>query len=128
MIFESGECIFIAPLDTLEGGRYVELAMDNILTEYVNQLYSTTMKEEDYINPTTNGMLSWRSIISCALNSNTGLGKWKQRLHELSTRRCARMIRALRWVGTKVREPPTFYGLNDLEEFLMKYEVEVMEN
>ena len=27
-----------------------------------------------------------------------------------------------------VRELPTFYGLNDLEDFLMKYEVEVMEN
>jgi hypothetical protein len=38
------------------------------------------------------------------------------------------MTRVLRWVGTEVREPPTFYGLNDLEEFLMKYEVEVMEN
>jgi hypothetical protein len=38
------------------------------------------------------------------------------------------MTCVLRWVGTEVREPPTFYGLNDLEEFLMKYEVEVMEN
>ena len=36
------------------------------------------------------------------------------------------MTRVLRWVSTDVREPPTFYGLNDLEEFLMKYEVEVM--
>ena len=34
----------------------------------------------------------------------------------------------LRWVGTEVREPPTFYGLNYLEEFFMKYEVEFMEN
>jgi hypothetical protein len=38
------------------------------------------------------------------------------------------MKHALRWVGTKVREPPIFYGLNDLEEFLMKYEVQVMDN
>jgi hypothetical protein len=38
------------------------------------------------------------------------------------------MTGTLRWVGTKVREPPTFYGLNDLEEFLMRYGVEVMEN
>jgi hypothetical protein len=52
----------------------------------------------------------------------------KQRLHELSTRRCARMMHVLRWIGTEVREPPTFYGQNDLEEFLMKFELEVVEN
>jgi hypothetical protein len=38
------------------------------------------------------------------------------------------MTRALRWLGIKVREPPTFYGLNDLEEFLRMFEVEVLEN
>jgi hypothetical protein len=38
------------------------------------------------------------------------------------------MMHTLKWVGTEVRKPPTFYGLNDLEEFLMKYEVKVMEN
>ena len=32
MIFESREYRVIAPLDPLEGGRYVEPAMDNILT------------------------------------------------------------------------------------------------
>jgi hypothetical protein len=34
----------------------------------------------------------------------------------------------VRWVGIKVREPPTFHGLNDLEEFLTNYEEEVLEN
>jgi hypothetical protein len=38
------------------------------------------------------------------------------------------MTCVLRWVGIEVREPPTFYGLNDLEEILMKFEVEVREN
>jgi hypothetical protein len=84
--------------------------------------------EEYYINPTTDGILNWRSIISCASNSNKGLEKWQKQLHELSTSRCARMTHALRWVGIEVREPPTFYGLNDLQEFLIKFEVEVMEN
>lgn len=100
MIFESGEYRVISPLDPLEGGRYVKLAIDNILIEYVNQLYKTTMREEDYINPTIDGMLSSRSISSCASESDIGLEKWQQRLHELSTRRCARMTHTLRWVGT----------------------------
>jgi hypothetical protein len=31
-------------------------------------------------------------------------------------------------VGTKIKEPPTFHGLNDLEELLKNYEEEVLEN
>jgi hypothetical protein len=41
---------------------------------------------------------------------------------------CKNDAHALKWVGTEVREPPTFYGQNDLEEFLRKFELEVLEN
>jgi hypothetical protein len=71
MIFELGEYRVIVPLDPLEGGRYVEPTIDNILTEYVNQLDKTTAHEEDYINPTRDGMLSWRSINFCSLDCDT---------------------------------------------------------
>jgi hypothetical protein len=40
----------------------VEPATDNILTQDVNQLYRTTACKDDYINPTANGMINWRSI------------------------------------------------------------------
>jgi hypothetical protein len=53
---------------------------------------------------------------------------WQQSLHEVSTRRCARIDCSVRWVGTKKREPPSFHGVNDLEEFLKKYEEGVLEN
>ena len=86
------------------------------------------MLEEDYINPTVDGIISWISISSCALYYDTRLENWKQRLHELSTRICARIMCTLRWVGTEVREPPTFYGQNDLEEFLTKFELEFFES
>jgi hypothetical protein len=56
------------------------------------------------------------------------LENWQQRLHEVSTRRCTRIDRTVRWVGTEIREPPSFHGVNDLEEFLTKYEDEVLEN
>jgi hypothetical protein len=58
MTFESGEYIFIAPLDPSEGGRYVEPTAEKFITDEVNQLYRTTTREEDYINPTTNGMIN----------------------------------------------------------------------
>jgi hypothetical protein len=31
-------------------------------------------------------------------------------------------------VGTEIRKPPSFHGLNDLEDFFTKYEEEVLEN
>jgi hypothetical protein len=73
MIFESWEYKVIVPLDPLEGGRYVEPVTYNILTGDVNRLYRKTMHEEDYINPSADYMLSWRSISSCASDSETGL-------------------------------------------------------
>jgi hypothetical protein len=37
------------------------------------------------------------------------------------------MTCTLRWVGTEVKEFPSFYGKNDLEEFLKKFELEIIE-
>jgi hypothetical protein len=56
------------------------------------------------------------------------LENWQQRLHEVSTRRCARIDYAISRVGAEIMEPPSFHGLNNLEEFLTKYEEEVLEN
>jgi hypothetical protein len=126
MTFESRDYRVIAPLDPSEGERFVEPTCLDL--EEINQLYRTTTREEDYVNPTADGVLSWRSITSCASDSDTGLENWQQRLHEVSTRRCARIDRAIRWVGTEIREPPSFHGVNDLEEFLTRYENEVLEN
>jgi hypothetical protein len=80
---------------------------------------------EDYVNPTTDGVLSWRSITSCVSESDIALENWQHRLHEVSTRRCAIIDCTVRWVGTKIREPPSFQGLNDLEELLTRYEEEL---
>jgi hypothetical protein len=128
MIFESREYRVIAPSDPSEGGRYVELVTNNFIIEETNQLYRITVCDEDYINPTTNGILSWISISSCASYSNIGLENWKQHLHEISTRICSRMTCTLRWIGIEVRETLSFHGLNDLEEFLTKFILEVLEN
>jgi len=76
------------------------------------------MHDEDYVKPTADGVLSWWSITSCATDSDTGLEKWQQRLHKVSMRRCARIDRAVRWIGIEIKEPPNFHRLNDLETFL----------
>jgi hypothetical protein len=43
-------------------------------------------------------------------------------MYEVSTRRCARLTRAVHWIGTKVSNLPTFDGLNHLETFLVEFE------
>jgi hypothetical protein len=126
MAFESGKYMVIAPLDPSEGERFVEPTFLDL--EEINQLYRMTMHDEDYVNPTEDGILSWWSITSCETNSDIGLEKWKQRLHKVSRRRCARLDHAVRWVGTKISEPPSFHVINDLEVFLAQYEDEVSKN
>jgi hypothetical protein len=71
MTFESREYRFIAPLDPSEGERFVEATCLDL--EEINKLYRTTAREEDYVNPTAHGVLSWRSITSRASDSDTGL-------------------------------------------------------
>jgi hypothetical protein len=91
-------------------------------------LYRTNAHEENYVNPTVDGVLSWHNITSCATDSDTGLSNWQQRLHEVSTRRCARIDCIVWWIGIEIKEPPSFHRLNDLETFLTQYEDEVLEN
>jgi hypothetical protein len=126
MTFELGDYRVIAPLNPSEGERFVEPTCLDL--EEINQLYRTTTLDVDYINPTADRVLSWRSITSCTTNSDTRLENWQQRLHEVSMRRCSRIDCAVRWIGIEIREPPSFHGLNDLETILTQYEDEVLEN
>jgi hypothetical protein len=71
MTFELGEYRVIAPLDPSKWEGFVEPTCLDL--EEINQLYKTTVHDEDYLNPTADGILSWRSITSCATNSNTSL-------------------------------------------------------
>ena len=126
MTFESGEYMVIAPLDPSEGERFVEPTCLDL--EEISQLYRTTTQDEDYINPTADGILSWKRITSCATDLDTGLKNWQQRIHKVSTRRCTRIDYAIIWVGIEIRESPSFHGVNDLEVFLTRYNDEVLEN
>jgi hypothetical protein len=46
-------------------------------------------------------------------------------MYEVSTRRCARLNREVRWIDTIVSNLPTFDGLNPLETFLSDFEESV---
>jgi hypothetical protein len=46
-------------------------------------------------------------------------------MYEVSTRRCARLTREVRWIGKKISNVPTFDGMNPLEAFLSYFETHV---
>jgi hypothetical protein len=73
MIFEVGDLKVTAPLDPSEGKRYTKSTRGNDM----DNLYNLIARMEDYVDPTTDDVLSWRSIISCASYSEVGLENWK---------------------------------------------------
>jgi hypothetical protein len=74
--------------------------------EDLDQLYTvTTGTREDYINPTVDGSVSWRSIQSADEDSELAFDSWQQGSYEIFSRRCA-TVRETRWVGTEGQRTP----------------------
>jgi hypothetical protein len=79
MAFESGQYRVIESLEPSEGEGFVEPTC--LYLEEINHLYRTITRGEDYVNPTVDWILNWKSITSCAKDLDTGLENWQQRLH-----------------------------------------------
>jgi hypothetical protein len=47
-------------------------------------------------------------------------------MYQVSTQRCARLTREVRWINTTVSNLPTFDGLNHLETFLLEFEETIL--
>ena len=91
----------------------------------MENIYKLTARQQDYINPTANENLSWRSDSACSYDSEEALENWQNQMYEVSTRRCAILTREVRWINTTVSNLPTFDGLNPLETFLLDFEESV---
>ena len=92
--FEDDEMRVFAPLNPLEGHRYVEPVFNKGQGDHLDNIYNVTALKEDYINPTADGNLSWRCVSSCTLDSGEALENWQNRLHEVYMRRCARITKS----------------------------------
>jgi hypothetical protein len=122
MTFEGDGLRVIAPLDPDEGPRYTEPIREEDRAYELENIYKLTARQQDYINPTTDGNLSWRSDNACSSDSEEALENWQNKMYEVSARRCARLTREVHWIGTTVSNLPTFDGLNHLETFLLEFE------
>ena len=93
--FKDDEMRVVSPIDPLEGKIYVDHVYNEGHGEYLDQIYNITTLQEDYINPTADGNLSWKSASSCTSDSREALEIWKNGLHEVSMRRRTRVTRFL---------------------------------
>jgi hypothetical protein len=104
--------------DTYVGPRYIEPTNNNMEGEYLDQLYNITVgTRNDYINPTIDGSVRWRSIQSVDEDSELAFDSGKQGSHEIFSRRCA-TVRMNRWIGIEVREHPVYDGTSYLGKLL----------
>ena len=106
--FEDEEIRVVSPIHSFEGQRYVEPVHNEGKVDYIDQIYNVTTMHKDHISPTADGNLSWKCVSSCTSDLGEALENWKNRLHEVSMRRCARVTSSMRRVETESRELPTY--------------------
>jgi hypothetical protein len=73
MSFKGNGIRVIGPLDLALGPRYTELITAEEEARNIDVVYQLTVVQGDYVNPTANGMLSWRCESSCTSDSEVGL-------------------------------------------------------
>ena len=124
MTFEGKGLRFIVPLDPYEGERYTEPVREED-RDVLDHIYNITAKEEDYVNPTTEGIMDWQCDSSCMTDSDDGLENWQNRLYELHGHQCARITKSLRWLSLQTRALPIFDGLTDPADFIVQFSEQV---
>jgi hypothetical protein len=98
--FEVDGLRVIAPLDPDEGQRYTEPIKEEYRAYELESIYKLTMRQQDYINPTTDGNLSWQSDNTCSSVSEEALDNWQKKMYESFAWRCARLTREVHWIVT----------------------------
>ena len=122
MTFEDAQIRVIAPLDPYQGPRYIEPIRAEEEAHNIDSLYQMTANQNDYINPTAEGNISWRCDSSCASDSDVGLENWQNRLYEVLARRCTYLTKSLRWIRAELKDISSFDGLVDVNDFLYQFE------
>ena len=82
---------------------------------------------EEYIHSTVDGELGWCSDSFASSDSDDASENWKNRLHEVSFRKCGLITQSLHRVATETVEFPIYEGLPALSKFLQEFEEKVFE-
>ena len=112
MVFENEGMRVIVPLDLAEGERYTKTVREE---DDVDHIYKLTNRDEDWINPTTNGVLCWEKGSECLFDSDGEIENWQNWLHDVSVLRCLRITKSFRCISLEVRELPYFDGSGSIK-------------
>lgn len=124
MSIEDGTNRITMPIDPSEGPRYIEPVRTK---GELDTIYNITATQVDHVKLDEEGKTSWENSSSWEGDSEQALEYWKNRMHEVSTRRCAHITKSLRWIGAEVCSIPSFDGSNNLEKFISIYQVTTQE-
>jgi len=95
MIFEKKSLRRVVLLDPAEGARYTEPMHDDDNDDNLNCIYKITAREQDWVNLTTDGRISWERDNSCTSDLDEEVEQWQNWLHEVTTLNFNMMIRSL---------------------------------
>jgi len=70
MIFEKKSRHVVVPLDLVEGLRYIEQVHNDESENDLDCIYKITARNQDWVNSTANGKISWEHESSCTLDSD----------------------------------------------------------
>ena len=76
LTFEDLELRVVAPIDPLEGQRYVEQVKNEGKGIYLNNIYNITSIMDDYVNPMIDRKLSWHNVSSYTSDYGEALENW----------------------------------------------------
>lgn len=125
MVFEKNFVRVVIPLDPAEGAWYTEPIHDDYDEKDIDHLYNLTTWDEDWINPTTDGHISWEKDSSCQSDSNEELVNWQNKLQVVSTLWCNMLTKSFHFISIEARKLPYYYGLDDVNIFLDHFERDV---
>ena len=110
-------------MDPNEGRRYIEPVKDEVVKGW-DHAYNIS---EDYIHLTAEGELGWCNASSVSSDSDDVIETWKNRMHEVSFRKCGLITQSMRHVATEIVELPVYEGLPEISAFLETFEERFLE-
>jgi len=70
MIFKKKSLRVVIPLDPAKGVCYTELVHDDGSDDELDCIYKITTQDQDWVNPTADGRISWKRAGSCTSDSD----------------------------------------------------------
>lgn len=92
IIFKNKSLCMMVLLDPTEWLRYTEPMRDADSDDELDCIYQITVQDQDRVNLTVDGRLSWDDDSSCTSDSDEEVERWQNWLHEVTMLNCNRMV------------------------------------